>query len=210
VDLEPGVLTTVFGPPGIGKTTYCLLAAKAVAGRGKALFIDTEGLSPDRFAQIGAFPLVRMSPQSFAELGHQLVQIRRCHPPFRIIVLDSAAMPYRLALASGDPLRVNRQMAVHLACLTSLARKLRIPVLLSDQVYTPFGGGSAELVGGDLLAYGSKCLIELQREGEQRCGILRKHRSLPEGKRALFRITRSGFEVLPMPADTRPDASDSG
>jgi len=50
------------------------------------------------------------------------------------------------------------------------------------------------MVGGDLLKYGSKCLIELQKFQSFRGMILRKHRSLAEGKELKFRIAQRGIE----------------
>ena len=45
------------------------------------------------------------------------------------------------------------------------------------------------MVGGDIMKYGSKCLIELQKTNEgQRSVNLRKHRSIIEGKEINFKI----------------------
>ena len=50
------------------------------------------------------------------------------------------------------------------------------------------------IVGGDLLKYGSKCLIELQMtpSGNRRA-ILKKHRSIPEAKEITFKIVEGGI-----------------
>jgi hypothetical protein len=43
--------------------------------------------------------------------------------------------------------------------MTEIARKKKIPVLISNQVYADFEDkDKVNLVGGDLLKYGSKCL----------------------------------------------------
>ena len=47
-----------------------------------------------------------------------------------------------------------------------------------------------------MLKYGSKCLLELKRSEDYREIILRKHRSLPEGKRMKFKIVERGVEEL--------------
>jgi len=52
---------------------------------------------------------------------------------------------------------------------------------------------TANMVGGDLLKYWSKCLIELQYKEGKRKAILRKHRSLPE-KELMFVIINSGIK----------------
>ena len=70
-------------------------------------------------------------------------------------------------------------------------------MLITNQVYTDFDHrDEVKMVGGDLLKYGSKCLLELKRNDEGREIILRKHRSLPEGKRAKFRIVQKGMEEM--------------
>ena len=51
-----------------------------------------------------------------------------------------------------------------------------------------------KLVGGDLLKYASKCLLELQitPSGNRRI-IIRKHRSLKEEKEITFKIVEGGI-----------------
>nr|WP_254535322.1 AAA family ATPase [Halomarina sp. BCD28] len=50
---ERGAVSQVYGPPASGKTNVALSAAVSVAAAGgQALYIDTEGLSVDRFQQL--------------------------------------------------------------------------------------------------------------------------------------------------------------
>jgi len=50
-----GVVTQVYGPPAAGKTNLALSAAvEAAAGGESVLYIDTEGLSVDRFEQLAS------------------------------------------------------------------------------------------------------------------------------------------------------------
>jgi RecA/RadA recombinase len=49
-------------------------------------------------------------------------------------------------------------------------------------------------VGGDLLKYSSKCLLELRKDEEIRSIILKKHRHLPEGNKINFKIIETGIE----------------
>src|SRR3989344_5778051 len=52
---EPGVVTTVYGPAGCGKTNVCLLALTKIAPENKVVFIDTEGgFSVERLRQLDA------------------------------------------------------------------------------------------------------------------------------------------------------------
>ena len=95
---------------------------------------------------------------------------------------------------------VNRKLAKQLRILNEIARKRNIPVIVTNQVYTQFVQNEIEeklerevsMVGGDLLKYWSKCLIELQQFHGKRKAILRKHRSQPN-KEIHFDIVRSGI-----------------
>ncbi len=73
-----------------------------------------------------------------------------------------------------------------------------MPVLVTNQVYSPFEDkDSVNMVGGDILKYGSKCLIELQMAHKSnRKALLRKRRSISEGREMLFRIVESGIENI--------------
>ena len=58
----------------------------------------------------------------------------------------------------------------------------------------PIGIWEYYTVGGDLLKYGSKCLIELQiTPSRNRRAILRKHRSLKEEREITFKIVEGGI-----------------
>ncbi|OYT42890.1 MAG: DNA repair protein RadB, partial [Candidatus Aenigmarchaeota archaeon ex4484_56] len=73
-------------------------------------------------------------------------------------------------------------------------REKNIPVIVTNQVYS-VNPNEIELSGKDIVKYWSKCLIELKKIGDnRRVAILRKHRSLPEGKKIEFEITNTGIE----------------
>jgi DNA repair protein RadB len=85
--------------------------------------------------------------------------------------------------------------------LHEISRKQDIPVLITSQVYNEFlteedwlSGKQAgvNLVGGDILRYWSKCIIELQGKDGKKKAIIRKHRSLPE-KELNFEIVNEGI-----------------
>jgi len=138
-----------------------------------------------------------------------------------LILVDSISMLYRLELGKADAVfETNSALARQIATLVEIARNKSIPVLITNQVYADFGDRNrVKMVGGDLLKYGSKCLIELSKEnlsgnnvnynnnsnyaphlakGDQveevisRFLTLRKHRYLVEGKRLSFRIVSNG------------------
>jgi len=48
------------------------------------------------------------------------------------------------------------------------------------------------MVGGDILKYWSKCIIEIKNNRGKRTAVLKKHRSLPE-KELAFEIYNGGI-----------------
>jgi len=96
--------------------------------------------------------------------------------------------------------KINRNLANQLRALNEIARKQNIPIIVTNQVYSSFVKNPNEksyerevsMVGGNLLKYWSKCLIELQNFHGKRKLILKKHRSLPV-KELTFEIVESGI-----------------
>ncbi len=205
---EKDVLTCLYGPPGSGKTNFLLLAmanSEQLAGK-RIVYIDTEGnFSLSRFKQLtGEYEeilkrTVFLKPTTFEEQRKAFEKLRKIvTSKVGVIILDGAAMLYRLELAkSKDTYSVNRELGLQLSYLTEIARKKHIPVLVTNQVYADVENeGKTKMVGGDILRYASKCLIELKRfTGGKRGLALQKHRSLPE-KEALFVITDDGVEQI--------------
>jgi DNA repair protein RadB len=67
--------------------------------------------------------------------------------------------------------------------------------LLTSQVYSSFEGNRVKIVGGDILLYASKCLLELESlRGGRRRIVLRKHRSIAGEKEAFFEIVEKGIK----------------
>ena len=215
---EKDIITTIYGPAGSGKTNFCILASVSQAKKGnKILFVDTEGgFSVERVKQIaGENPdeilknIILLKPVSFEEqkktFPKLLDELKKAE--IGLIIVDGMTMLYRLEL--GDAIKekddekirnVNRELAKQLRILAEIARTKNIPIIVTNQVYYSFqekGEENAEekranMVGGDLLKYWSKCIIELQQERGKRKAILRKHRSLPE-KELAFDIINSGI-----------------
>ena len=218
---ETDIISTIYGPGGSGKTNFCILVAVSQAKKdNKVIYIDTEGgFSPERVKQILAEPetldevlkkIILLNPTTFEEqeldFGKLLKHVKKGY--VSLIIVDSIAMLYRLEL--GDAIKtkedekireVNRQLARQLRTLNEIARKQNIPVVVTNQVYSQFitdennelqKQKQISMVGGDLLKYWSKCLIELQYYRGKRSIILRKHRSLPE-KTLAFEIIARGI-----------------
>jgi DNA repair protein RadB len=202
---DKDIVTTVYGPSGSGKTNICLLAMVRMAGTGKKIiFIDTEGgIAVERVKQITDHyskvlqRVIFFKPINFKEQNEIFESLRRLvDEKIGLIVVDSIAMLYRLELGKKeDVYEVNFALAKQIACLTEISRRWKIPVLITNQVYADFENRDrVKMVGGDLLKYSSKCLIELMKFNNYRGLVLRKHRSLPEGLEVKFRINGKGLE----------------
>ncbi len=204
---DSDVVTTLYGPSGSGKTNLCLLAAVEAAVAGKqVLFMDTEGgIAVERIVQINPdvdtiLPRIFFfHPVTFAEQREMFERLRDLiTPSIGLIVVDSISMLYRLELGKSEEVyEVNSALGKQIALLVELARRRNIPVLITTQVYSDFDNrDKVKMVGGDLLRYGSKCLMEVQKLASCRSLILRKHRALPEGKEVLFKIVEKGVEEV--------------
>jgi len=215
---EKGVITLFYGPAASGKSNFVILAACHQAKKQKKIiFIDTEGsFSLDRIKQIsGGIPefilknIVILKPTNFSEQKQAFFKLLRelKSENVGLIIVDSMTMLYRLELADArkkgvEQVRnINNDLVGQIKALHGIARKRDIPVLVTGQVYSEFlseedflDGKEAgiKVVGGDILKYWSKCIIELQNKGGKKRAIIRKHRSLPE-KVLNFEIVNEGI-----------------
>ena len=205
---EPGIISTVYGPSGAGKTNIVLMAAVTVASSGKkVIFIDTEGgFSVERLRQLCddhqkvLGNIMFLQPTTYKEQLETITKLPQLiNDRIGLIVLDSVAMLYRLEMGSREnPMDVNRELGLQLSYLTQIARQHGIPVLVTTQVYSMFDEREkVGISGGDLIRYGSKCLIELQvlKSGRRRA-VIRKHRHLPEEKDIYFEIVNEGLKTV--------------
>jgi DNA repair protein RadB len=203
---ENDVITTIYGPAGSGKTNICVLAAVNVAKKGgKVLFVDTEGgFSAERARQICGPDTEKIldrifffQPTDFKEQQDAFERLREMiTDEVKLIVVDTISMLYRLELGKTEDIyAVNAALGRQIAYLTQITRKSNIPVLIANQVYSDFDNpNGVKIVGGDILKYGSKCLIELQQgHNGIRKATLIKHRSQPQSKEILFKIINEGI-----------------
>jgi len=203
---EDDVITTIYGPPGSGKTNFCLLAMANLKDK-KIIYVDTEGsFSLARFKQVCPEykevldRTVFLTPTTYAEQMEAFDFLRKnVDEKFGLIIVDSIASLYRLELGvSNDIQNVNRELGLHMATLTEIARKKKIPVIITNQVYSDFEDREKiKTVGGDVIRYWSRVLIELQKmRGDLRKIIITKHRSIKEGNFAVYRISQTGIEEV--------------
>lgn len=200
---EHDCITTIYGPAGSGKTNLCMIAAAHTPKGKKAIYIDTEGsFSIARFRQLRddwktlLERIIILQPTTFKEQKESFEKLQGLiNDKVAMIIVDSIAMLYRIEMGkTKDVHTVNRELGVQLASLTQIARKKQIPILITNQVYADFEEkDKVKMVGGDLLKYASKCLIELQKN-DHRTAILRKHRSIEENKKVTFKIVDKGVE----------------
>jgi len=212
--LERGVVTQVYGPPASGKTNLALSAAVQTAASGEtALYVDTEGISLDRFealaravadgddADIEAITsrVIISDAVDFAEQREAVQDAGDLAERVDLIVLDSATGFYRLERDSGDDGETLRTVARQVTHLLALARRHDLAVLVTNQVYADpeSDSGRPRPLGGHTLTHWSGVVLRLERfRGGNRRATLEKHRSKPAGETARFRITDVGLEAI--------------
>jgi len=206
---EKGIITQIFGPPSSGKSNITLSIAVNVAKNGKkVIYVDTEGgISIDRIKQISGidFSIVAnnimvFEPTNFSEQKDAVksidIWLRKNHRDVDLIVLDSAVALYRVDDMKSSIL--NKELGRQMGILSKIARQYDIAVILTNQIYSSFddeGNNDIKAVGGTILQYWSKAIIQLERGDEinQRIATLKRHRSISEGKQTVFSITSKGI-----------------
>ena len=201
-------VTTIYGPAGSGKTNIALIAAVNAAKSGKkVIYIDTEGgFSISRLEQLAPNykktklleKIVFLQPTNFEEQKKSFEKLKSIiNSNVGLIIVDTLTMLYRLEKHMTNEIQdINGELALQIGLLSEIARKKLIPVLITNQVYTGFDNGALQIVGGDIIKYSSKCLIELQSfHAQKRKAVLRKHRSIAGEKEALFEIDKYAKNV---------------
>ncbi|NCB64511.1 MAG: DNA repair and recombination protein RadB, partial [Clostridia bacterium] len=103
--IEKGSVTLLYGEAGAGKTNLCLqLALNQAKAGGKVIYVDTEGLSPERVDQIlgVADPealknLLVFTVHDFNEQMQRIdaaVRLAESNDSVRLIIIDSMTMYY--------------------------------------------------------------------------------------------------------------------
>ncbi|MCJ7444213.1 MAG: DNA repair and recombination protein RadB [Methanotrichaceae archaeon] len=201
---ESGVINQIYGEAGTGKTNIAMQLCIQAVNRGfRVVYIDAEGFSPDRFKQIAgerakeiAAKILIFEPLT---LHQQHLSIKEAAKIARIdlglIVLDSATVFYRVMLEVEDNKQVRKNLLTQMGTLLEIARRHRVPALITNQVYTDIDTGTTKPLGGTALMHMCKTIFELEKIGNgwRRARII-KHRSQPEGETTEFKITEKGLE----------------
>ena len=194
---EKGTVTQIFGPPSSGKSNVALTLAVNVAKNGKkAIYMDTEGgISIDRIKQIASSDFSKVQEQG-ENIGAIELWLRKNHADTDVFILDSAVALYRVDDMKSS--KLNKELGKQMGILSKIARTYDIAVIVTNQIYNAFddeGNSDIRAVGGMVLQYWSKVIIQLERgeETNQRIATLKRHRSIGEGRQAVFRITSRGI-----------------
>jgi len=206
---EPATIIQLYGGSASGKTNICLQLALRTAESGdRVIYIDTEGFSAERFAQIGR--LEEIGEDAFKQLAKRIIifepatfeeqyqAVRDCErllsQGVTLLIVDSVSSFYRLGLEDSEGIRLKRELASQVALLLGYARKHDLVVVITNQVYTDIETDENVPLGGTVLAHLSKVIVELTSTGpNRRKATLRKHRSRPEGLSCDFELYQEGI-----------------
>ena len=206
---EKGTITQIFGPPSSGKSNITMtLAVNVAKNNKKVIYMDTEGgISIDRVKQIAgpdfskvANNIIVLEPTNFLEQNDNLKSIdfwlKKNHTDVDLIILDSAVALYRVDDMKSS--KLNKELGKQMGMLSKIARQYDVAVVVTNQIYSSIdeeGNNDIKAVGGTILQYWSKVIIQLERGDEinQRVATLIRHRSIPEGKKAMFTISSNGI-----------------
>lgn len=200
-ELQKDTITTIYGPPGSGKSTICFqYCIEVLKQNKKVIYVDTEGgFSAERLKQINPDldlnEIIVFSPKSFDEQHKTILSLnKQIKNPKQIglVVVDSLVMLYRLKLGDA-PQKINQELGEQLRLLTEISRTFHIPVLVTNQMYTHFDTKEKKMVGGNVMEYWSKTIIELDKDQDIKTATLKKHKFQKEGITKNFEIVQSGL-----------------
>jgi DNA repair protein RadB len=204
--LDSDTITNVYGPAGSGKTNVILSTVLSCCAKNKKIiYIDTEGsFSFERFDQLGGREsdlkkIIFIEVHSWDDQNREIQKLEKLVEKggINLITIDSLVALYRLELDGENFQTVNKQLATQYSILSRITRKYKIPILVTNQVYS-LRDEKIEMTSRAIAKYWSKTLVELKKleKENQRIAILRKHRSLPEGRTVEFEITQNGLKEI--------------
>lgn len=198
------MITQIYGEPGTGKSTLCLLAAVSALKKGEpVVYFDTESFSVERFSQIAGDDAEKLAERLYlyepSDFDQQALMIHESENVIRdnkagLIILDSATGLYRTELEHVQEAlqRFNRQMTV----LLGYAKRYDIPVLISNQVYMDISRGEFAPLGGTSLYHLCKVILRIERRDNARRIRVVKHHARPEGAYIDVVLVHEGIRIL--------------
>ncbi|HXZ24541.1 MAG TPA: DNA repair and recombination protein RadB [Methanomassiliicoccales archaeon] len=202
--VESSCVTMFYGAAGTGKTNLCLVLARNLALQGKkVVYLDTEGVSMDRFRQVCGGETQRVlksvlffEASSFDEqekMVDKAIKLAEGNLDVGMIVVDSITMFYRLTSREEEKSE-RRSLTSESVKLLGVARKRDIPVVITSQVFTDIETGNFEALGGHALHHNAKTIAFVERLGPGRRKLtIMKHRHIAEGASAEFKLVNEGI-----------------
>ncbi|MBI5391617.1 hypothetical protein HZB00_01310 [Candidatus Woesearchaeota archaeon] len=135
----PQGISLVYGEPGSGKTTFCLIeTVRQLQKNKKVIFFSTAGsFSLERLLQldqgINTEKLFVLEIESFNR-QHQQIKALTPIKNVSLIILDSGTMFYR-RLFTREPELAQGMLSKQLQKLKEIAEKNKIPIIVTSQVY---------------------------------------------------------------------------
>ncbi len=182
----PKNISLIYGPPSSGKSTLCLQIA--ANNHGKVIFIDTENaFNIERLQQMN--PLVQLeniiviNAKRYSQQTKAVANIKATKN-ITLIIIDSFTSHYRTKTKEEKKLFINKSFTKMLQEL----KELKIPVILTSQVYTDFKRQDHP-VGKEILKKFSTYTIKLENKEKRTLLIEETAVKIP------FIITNQGMEV---------------
>ncbi|MEM0135802.1 MAG: DNA repair and recombination protein RadB [Thermoplasmatales archaeon] len=202
---EKGIITEIYGEPGSGKTNLVLYTSIISSSKGKVIFIDTEGVSTERIAQIkrdesnlSNLKFFRIkSYEEQLESVPKILNLVQSMDDVVLLVFDTITVHYRAEREIRAELRkkTSNTLITQIEMLNNLAISKDIPVIIVNQVYMDKTTSEVQPVGGSALSHIAKAIFKIQKLGSgKRELVVVKHRSLPEDLVCSFSITERGIE----------------
>lgn len=209
--IQKDTITCVYGPPGIGKTTFSFLYInKVVSESKKVIYIDTEGgFSVERLKQIN--PKINLnnilvfSIRDFDEQEKTILKLLKLIEKTKkvgLVVVDSLVMLYRLKLGDKEEniKSINSKLANQLRELNYISRNKKIPIIVINQMYKvkkdilENSDTENKMVGGTTIEYWAKTILELDKIHDIKQIKLIKHKTRKEGEIIKFELNDFGFK----------------
>ncbi len=199
--IEKGIITKLYGEAGSGKTNLCLQISRECANNGKKVaYIDTEGVSIERLTQICSnhnfedilSKIIFFNPSSMDEQESMIKEALKIKN-LGLIIIDTINLYYRINL-EDDKEASMRSFTRQIASLQINSRKKKFITIVVEQVFTDKNGIIKPFTNRDT-EHMIKTIIKLDKiDIGVRQATLIKHRSEPEEKKAIFKITQKGLE----------------